>query len=380
MANTADLPSTLVDRLLKILAVGGAIAWVPSVYLAVKHDLWSVVAIDTAALAWVMLLVAVPRLPDLVKLVSVLVLCYGLGLALLVWTGPSGAGHLFLFAFVFLAVLFFQNRGIVLANALAIVTHAALVAASALGLLEWEQQLDSVIVISVSYILVSLVLTGAAHFLLQGYNRAAQEERRLREVTEMLLREIEHRVKNNLQVISSLVSVRSRAAKTPEEALVRIRESLSAMAAVQHLLYRDEFEYRVKLADLLGSLVDRYQTLHRPLTFRYIWRGAVVEVGSDQAASLGLLLNEIVMNAIRHAFPAEGPGTITVEAAVDEPEGRLTLTVGDDGPGFGEGSEGSGTKIIKALAQQLSASMTRSGPGVIYRFTLPIPVAKKRLR
>lgn len=374
---TTDLHSQLVNRLLKIVAIGGAVAWVPSVYLAAKYDLWAVVVIDTMALAWVILLAVVPSLTFKIKIVSVLILSYGLGLGLIVWTGPMGAGHLFLFTFVFLAVLFFENRGIVAANALAIVTHAVLVAGSALGWLSWQQGLESVVVISINYILVSLVLTGAAQFLLHGYNRAAQEEKRLREVTEVLLREIEHRVKNNLQVISSLVSVRSRAAKTPEEALVRIRDSLSAMAAVQHLLYRDNYEYRVQLPDLMSSLTERFQTLHQPIRFLYRWTGPAVEVGSDQAVTLGLLLNEIFMNAIRHAFPPGGPGTMAVEVEFDSPSRQLNLTLADDGPGMGDATEGSGTKIIRALAQQLSAQMFRSGPGVTYRFSLTLPVTNR---
>lgn len=372
-----DLRGELINRLLKIVAAGGAIAYVPSVWLAVKHELWAVVTLDTLALGLVVVLALLPSLPVLWKIASVLVITYGLGLLLLLWTGPTGAGHLFLFTFVFLSVLFFQNKGIVLANALVIATHGFLLAGSALGMLAWEQSFDSVVVISANYILVSLLLTGAAQFLIRGYERAAREEKRLREVTEMLLREVEHRVKNNLQVISSLVSVRSRAAKTAEEALVQIRDSLSSMAAVQHLLYRRDYEYLVELSNLLQTLVERFRGFHRPWELEYRWTGRPVEVGSEQAVTLGLLLNEIVMNSVRHAVPPE-KGLITVTAAFDGDLGNLTLSVGDNGQGLEGAAEGSGTKIIRALAQQLSATLDRkSGPGLTYTLVMPISPARQ---
>jgi len=368
-----DIRDTLVDRLVKIVAVGGALAYVPSVVLAVKYELWLVVAADTVALGVVSLFALVSAIPPRVKIASVVALAYALGLALLLWTGPTGAGHLFVFAFVFLSVLFYGNRGMVGANAVAILTHGALVAFSALGWVGWEQGLDSVIVISVNYVLVSLLLTGSVQFLLQGYHRSAQEERRQREVTELLLHEIEHRSKNNLQVISSLVSLRSRGGQTPEDALSQIRDSLSAMASVQHLLFRENNEYLVRLPDLMASLMDRFATLHRPIAFTHQWTGNVAVVRSEVGVSLGLLLNEIVMNAVRHAFADPSAGRVTVEAHYDAD--RLVLVVADNGRGRGAAPAGTGTSIIEALARQLSAKLTlEDAPGTRYRLEMAAPL------
>lgn len=368
-----DLRDALVNRLMKIVAVAGGIAYVPSVYLGMKNDLWVVVIADSLAFGLAAVLALLPRLPTSLKIATVLVLSYALGLLLLLLTGPHGAGHLFVFTFVFLAVLFYGNRGMVAANALAIVTHAALVAGSAWGLLSWEQSLDSVVVIAANYILVSILLTGAAQFLLQGYNRAAEDERRLREVTELLLAEIEHRAKNNLQVISSLVTLRSRSGKSPEEALDQIRESLTAMASVQHLLYRQNDEYLVRLPELLQSLMDRYRSLHRPVAFHYHWTGPAAVARSEQGVTLGLLINEIVMNAVRHAFADPNSGQFQLEAAFDQAERLLVLTLGDNGRGSTQAAEGTGSRIIRALAQQLPAEMTvERGPGTRYRFVLTV--------
>jgi two-component sensor histidine kinase len=80
------------------------------------------------------------------------------------------------------------------------------------------------------------------------------------------------------------------------------------------------------------------------------------------------------MNAIRHAFEPDGQGTITVEAEYNRTTRGLVLTMSDDGRGLGDAPEGSGSKIIRALAQQLSATLTRtSGAGLSYRFVLTLP-------
>ena len=360
-----DLRNRLVDYLLKIVAVAGAIAYLPGMVLSIIGSVWPIAIADTLAFAVVVLLALRPQWPYAVKVGAVLVLPYLLGVALILWTGPLGAGPLFVFAFVFLAALFFETKGTLVANIIAVLTHSAFAAASAFGWLDWEQPLASVLVILSNFVLISLLLSGAVHFLLRGLNRAAQKERKLRETNDVLLREIEHRVKNNIQVISSLVGVRARAAPA-EQALEQVRESLSAMAAVQHLLHRRGDHYHVRLSELLITLTERFRSFHVPIAFICLWEGPEAEVGADQAAVVGLLYNEIVMNARRHAWQDIDAPQIKLSARHEN--GRLTLEIGDNGQGM-RGSEGSGLKIIRALAGQLSAQMTkREEGGVSYRF------------
>jgi two-component sensor histidine kinase len=383
---TRDLRQKLLTILLRVIAIGSAVALIPSVYLSIRERLWLVLAADLAA---GLLLVALNFLPGLtyrVKVVALVSLPYLLGVILIIFTGPFGAGHLYLFAFAFLAALFGGRASMIAANLLAILTHVALAAASAAGLLPWGQGLGSVIVISSNFTLVSLALSFAASYLVNGYAAAAAEDRRMRAALEIVLQEIEHRVKNNLQVISSMVNLKSRPDIEPGQAIADIKASLSAISSVHQLLYRKDSVYLVRLRSLIDSLVERFRSLHRAIVFETSWEGEEAIMDSERAVDLGLLVNEIVMNSVKHAFPAGGAGKIFIEVAFEAAGRTLSLRIGDDGSaqpavaGEAEPSGGRGLKIISALAKHLGAEMEReSGPGYVYRLKLVIPVASADL-
>jgi two-component sensor histidine kinase len=380
-----ELQERLLNQLLKVIAVAGIVAYVPSAYLSVKTQLWFVLIVDTLVFFYAIVLAAFPRLPYRLKIVSVLTIFYGLGLVLVILTGPFGAGHLFIFAFVFLMALFGDIKAMVMANVLAVLTHVGFTAATALHLLRWQQSFDSVLVISVNFILISLILSVSANYLIQGYMKIAVRERDLRQVLELMLNEIEHRVKNNLQVISSLINVRMRSGKDPAKAMEDIKESLSAISAVHRLLYRHDVFYLVLVPALLTTLVDHFRAVHRHLSFSFEWSGPPVEIDMDRAVSLGILVNEIVINSVKHAFRTQDAvGNIAIEAHYDQGSGTLDLKIGDNGQGMDEPPdkpEGSGAKIILAVAQQLQASMIINRvPAVSYQFQLHVvsPLAVDR--
>ncbi len=363
----------LLQGLLRVSAIGGLLAYVPSAYLSVVERYWSVLAADSLACVYVIVLALSPGISARTKIASLLVISYLLGLVLLVVTGPFGAGHLFIFAFVLLAALFGRLRGMVAANALALVTHAGIAVASSLRLVSWPQDTGSVIVISANFILVSLVLSFSTNFLIRGLEASAGEEKKLRIALEMMLREIEHRVKNNLQVIASLVNIKSRASEDPGRALTDIRESLLAISVVHQLLYRREAFYLVELSSLLSSLLERLQYLHRDIEFRFEWEGPKAEMDGDCAVSLGLMVNELILNSVKHAFPSGGSGLISMRVAYSGEDRRLVLELADDGIGVEGGGRpgGTGLKIVAALARQLRATMeVLEPPGMRYRFVL----------
>jgi len=371
-----DLRERMLTRLLQVVALAGVVAYLPSAYLSIKEKLWIVLAIDTAAFLYVIALALFTRLPFRLRMLSLIVICYGLGVTLIMFTGPFGAGHLFIFAFVFLVSLFAGVREIVLANALALLTHVGFTVASALHLVRWPQGPESVIVISANFVLISLILSYCANYLIRGYASAASEEKRLREALEMMLREIEHRVKNNLQVIASLVSLRGGPGKDPALALQDIKGTISAISAVHRLLYRRNAFYLVELSALLDSLTQRFRNLDRRINFSMEWKGAKAEVDGDRAISIGLLINEIVMNSVKHAFPREGEGCVFVHVDFDSESRTMLLSIGDDGSGMmpeEPASQGNGMKIIRALARQLDAKMEMTTvPSVRYRFQMKI--------
>ncbi len=373
---TRDLRERLLARLLQIVAVVGVVAYLPSAYLSIKEGLWHVLAIDTAAFLYVVCLAVFKRLPFRLRILSLVFIAYSLGVVLIIFTGPFGAGHLFIFAFVFLASLFGGVREIILANALAVLTHLGFTAASALHLVRWPQGPESVIVISANFILISLVLSYSANYLIRGYSSTASREKGLREALEMLVKEIEHRVKNNLQVIASLVGLRGGPGEDPVRALEDIKETISAISVVHQLLYRRSAFYLVELSELLCSLTDRFRNLDRRINFSMEWKGAKVEIDGDRAISMGLLINEIIMNSVKHAFPRKEEGSVYVHVDYDSATRTMLLSIGDDGNGMtGDESaaERNGMKIIRALARQLEARMELTRvPSVSYLFRMKI--------
>ncbi len=371
-----DLRERMLTRLLQIVAVVGVIAYLPSAYLSIKQRIWIVLVVDTAAFLYAICLAVFRQLPFRLRLLSLIFLAYALGVILIIFTGPFGAGHLFIFAFVFLVSLFGGIREIILANALAILTHVGFTLASALHLVPWPQGPDSVVVISANFILISLILSAAANYLIRGYEKSATEEKTLRQAVEMMLREIEHRVKNNLQVIASLVSLRGGPGEDPARALQDIKETISAISVVHQLLYRRSSFYLVELSALLDKLTQRFRNIDRKIDFSLRWSGEKAEIDGDRAISIGLLINEIVMNSVKHAFPHRQEGRVYLAVDYDSGSHTMELSIGDNGAGMKEeamASERNGMKIIRALAKQLDAKMELTlVPSVSYRFRMKI--------
>ena len=268
------------------------------------------------------------------------------------------------------------------ANGLSVLTYAAFYFAVASNRLEWPQGSGPVLVVSVNAILISLVLSVSANYLLRGYASAASEEERLRRTVEMMLKELEHRVKNNLQVISSLISLRSRSTSDPSRALEEIHESVSALVVVHQLLYRRSGVNRLSVKVLLGSLAERFRNLFRDVSILFEWNGPDLEIDGDRAVSLGLMVNEIVMNASKHAFAGGTEASIAIRVDHQEPTRSVALSVGDNGRGMDPGAaEGVGIQMIRALARQLGAQMdVRHAPGVQYRFDIPVDPTSRETR
>lgn len=202
--------------------------------------------------------------------------------------------------------------------------------------------------------------------------RTAELEGLLSERTAML-NEIHHRVKNNLQIVASLLRLeagRGREA-TAQVSLEAGLRRIEAMALVHEYLYKME---RLDLVDLenyakrlLGAITEESGF---PFDIRVEGR---VQCSLDFAMPFGLLLHELATNAQRHAFPDGGGGAVIGLAAR---EGRLRLEVSDEGVGIVEGGKKTGTfglELVGALAEQLHGSMER-GAGKGTRWVLEFPL------
>jgi len=192
-----------------------------------------------------------------------------------------------------------------------------------------------------------------------------QIEASLRE-KEVLLKEIHHRVKNNLQVICSLLRLQGRSIKDPQvKALfAESQNRVKSMAIVHELLYQSQNFYRLNLAKYLrnlgGNLLRTYAVNNQNVTINTEVIDAFF-LDMDSAVPLGLIINELISNALKYAFPPETSGKIWI-AATKDAEDNLILTVRDNGKGFPEDydlkdSKSLGLALVKDLVSQLRGTM-----------------------
>jgi two-component sensor histidine kinase len=197
-----------------------------------------------------------------------------------------------------------------------------------------------------------------------------------------LLHELDHRVKNNLQLISSLVLMQARRAEVPpvREALTGMHERLTAMGVAHRRLFQSEDVGRFDLSEFVRDLVGELRGPAGRPDVAFFCDLAPVMAPSAQAAPLALLLNELLTNALRHGFPVGRGGTVTIK--VTESAQRLWIEIADDGVGefpdgdaAGDGCEqGFGLTIVELLGRQLQAEISRESaePGVRVRISLPL--------
>lgn len=187
------------------------------------------------------------------------------------------------------------------------------------------------------------------------------EDERMR--VEALLRDVSHRVGNNLAMVSALLNVQSRQSREPSVklALTQAQARIQAIAAGQRRLRldleTDEIDARSYMEDLLSEIGKAAEG--RPITVQ-LAMDAIRLPGRD-AVSFVVLVNELVTNAIKHAFPEGMKGTITISLrrAAAEDGGDLLLTVEDDGVGMPADSDsgGLGQTVIKSLLRSMRATM-----------------------
>jgi len=199
--------------------------------------------------------------------------------------------------------------------------------------------------------------------------RAAEERIRvaLRE-KEVLLKEIYHRVKNNLQMVVSLLTLQSRNAgnAAARAALDEGAHRIKSMALVHEQLYQSGDLTRIGFADYAQQLLHHVVDAQGSAGARVTLRSEIVpiDVGIETAVPLGLIVNELVTNAYKHAFPDGQRGSIDLRLqSLDD--GELELSVVDDGIGLRPGfeparSDSLGLRLVSSLAEQLGTRLVHS--------------------
>lgn len=208
-----------------------------------------------------------------------------------------------------------------------------------------------------------------------------REQKMLRSMIEQrqaLLRELNHRVKNNLQLITSLISIRSRSLTDPSArgVLTDITDRVRALSEIHNLLYGERSDGMVP-ADFTTRLASRLAEFYDSERCMVEVEAAPVPLPPDHAVTLGLIMNELIANACKHAFP-DKTGTARVALRASGEQGELSIA--DNGtplPGDFEAHVNGGSlglKMVQGMARQLNGEMTleHDGEWKIFRLRFPL--------
>lgn len=217
--------------------------------------------------------------------------------------------------------------------------------------------LFTIVVFSILVILISLLI-----FNIQTRSVASKNLQESLEEKEVLLKEIHHRVKNNLQVVSSILYMQSEMIADPTAyAYFKDCETrVHSMALVHEQLYQSSSLSRIAMktyvAELTSNLISAMKS--KNATIQIVESIEEIHLDLDHAIPIGLIINELVSNALKYAYPKE-TGVIEVEMRIVEE--NCVLTVRDYGVGMGKISQTTnslGTQLVHALASQLNGNVT----------------------
>jgi two-component system, sensor histidine kinase PdtaS len=238
---------------------------------------------------------------------------------------------------------------------------------AALDRLWWR--LIGLSVLGLPLILTLIMISAWIVVLLRRDEQTRSELSQALQQNEMLLREVHHRVKNNLQIVASLIRLQP----GPPEAKTEMARRIAAMSAVHEQLYLSNQIGRIDVGDYLRKLVDNLaETYGRRAAIDYDLDRIGAEI--ELALPLGLVVSEITSNAFKHAFPDGRQARLTVELKRQDDD-HARLRISDNGIGFDPEQQdgGLGLRLLKAFSQQLNATYSfHIDAGTTLELTFPL--------
>jgi two-component sensor histidine kinase/Flp pilus assembly protein TadD len=196
---------------------------------------------------------------------------------------------------------------------------------------------------------------------------------------ELLLKEIHHRVKNNLELVKSLIALQSAKLEDSltKDAMIASQNRVQSMGIIHQKLYQGDNLGSIEMKDYFLNLGEGIlDTFNAEDKVSIECAMENLELDVDTAVPIGLIVNELLTNALKYAFPEETKGNISISLLKPNPE-TLTLKVSDNGVGKTKGAEvkgtGFGSQLIQLLTQQLNGEMTedsQNGTAVLFHFKL----------
>jgi two-component sensor histidine kinase len=196
-----------------------------------------------------------------------------------------------------------------------------------------------------------------------------------------LLHEVDHRVKNNLQLIASLLLLQTRRVedKAVKKALGSMLDRVNAVATVHRRLFQSDDVSTFDIAAFVGDLADDILGACGRTDLKVLFDAQAVQAPASLAAPLALVINELLINAVTHGFPAGRPGEIRI--GVHDLDDILRIEIADNGVGMPTAAEfpaadtaGFGLTIVDLLGRQLRATVERldAHPGTVVTLHLPL--------
>ena len=390
-ASTADHVEHVLTRFFRFFAVIGFIAYVPSMWGAISSRLWAIAVVDTVAYAVIVYAALSRGLSSRQKLAILIVVSLGVGTTVLVGTGMSGAGYIWLMAAAIFSAVFGSVKVIVASVVAVCGILGAYVMFAAFGVLQTDTPIASVGIVTANIVLVSIVVSYVIHSLLSRLGRLADAQLRLSQhlnaeledniaVRKSLdstlqekrnvLRELDHRVRNNLQTVLSLVNM------VPNEApgIRELRSRVLAISAVHDTLDPAGDALEVDIADVLAHAFATVRSdFDRPgLSWRIARPDHAVMLDVDAAINVAVAVTEIVTNSARHAHG----DAVEISLEVGRDGNSIVIVAADTGHEDGRDSgqrHGAGTALVVGLLEHAGATVatTYSG-GTRYFVRLPL--------
>jgi len=218
-------------------------------------------------------------------------------------------------------------------------------------------------IIALSYINASILVLASAALaeLVISSRRAHERLKALLALKTVSLAEIHHRVKNNLQIVSSLLRLQSGKFADPavRDVFTECRDRVTAMARLHEQLYNERGQSHLDFAPHLRELAEMLLRSHAPAGCNLTLNLSPdqVPLDLDQSILLSLIANELLLNSLKHAFHSRAAGSL--HAGLRTTRDRVTLMIRDDGNGFVptpakiEGQRGTGLNLVQAMSRQL---------------------------
>lgn len=368
-------------------AVAGTLAIVPSATVVFLGGDYLGGTILVAAYAINVAVVFAPRLSIKAKTLIIAFFFSLIGAASLAIAGPEGESGIWFSVSTLICSLFIGPKIAVFAALLNLMTGLTFGVLHSMGLIGWDVlhgfRFHSWLIQSFNIFVMDIIFVIANTFLIRGvdntFHSLSAAEGKVRSALdekEALIRELYHRAKNNMQVISSLLSLHSTELRDESAKAVfkNVIDKIVAMALVHQKLYESHDLSNIDMAAYVRDLVDLMMKSYgvSPDKVQVNLRLEGISMLLDTAVPCGLIISEIIANSLKYAFPGDRKGTISIAMTRTELD-SVELRIDDDGVGLAEGFDAAvnarmGMKTLFSIVRhQLQGSIDLSSiSGVAY--------------